>query len=124
MSSRTAARASDEVTHAVERPPKAKTNQFTNQEKRTPPAGCLPFDAAEAHTQAVSWEVSAAFVVAIAIAAWRAFRRRGGSEWGPMREVADAPSDALPIASPRLNDDGLGTYSLHLGTPEGSKERA
>jgi hypothetical protein len=69
----------------------------------------------------VSWELSAAFVVAVAIAAWRMFRRRGRSEWGPILDVAEAPSDARPIASPVLNDDGLGTYSLHLGTPEESR---
>ena len=71
----------------------------------------------------VTWELSAAFVVAIAIAAWRTFRRRGRSEWAPVRDVADAPSDSRPLAAPRLNDDGLGTYSLHLGTVEESAER-
>ncbi len=69
-------------------------------------------------------ELSAALVVAIAIAAWRMFRPGGRSVWGPIRDVAEAPSDARPIASPVLNDDGLGTYSLPLETPEESTERA
>lgn len=28
--------------------------------------------------------------------------------------VGDAPPDAEPIASPQLDDDGVGTYSLHF----------
>jgi hypothetical protein len=39
-----------------------------------------------------------------------------------MSSVGDAPPGAEPIASPRLNDAGLGTYSLDLSG--GSAPRA
>jgi hypothetical protein len=57
-------------------------------------------------------DLTAALVVALVVAAWRFGHRRSRSETGAMPIVGDAPADADPIASPRLNDDGLGTYSL------------
>jgi hypothetical protein len=59
-------------------------------------------------------DLSTALVVALIVYAWRALRRTRGTWSGPIANVGDAPPDAEPIARPRLNDDGLATYSLHI----------
>jgi len=60
------------------------------------------------------WDLTAALVVALAVAAWRFGRRRSRSQTGAMQSVGDAPPHAEPITWPRLNDNGVGTYSLDL----------
>jgi hypothetical protein len=59
-------------------------------------------------------DLTAALVVALVVAAWRFGRRRSRYETGAMPSVGNAPPGAEPIARYRLNDDGLGAYSLDL----------
>ena len=62
--------------------------------------------------------------LALIVAAWRGLthRRSGSSAFGPLTSVGDAPSDAEPILRPRLDDNGLATYSMVV--PVGPAERA
>jgi hypothetical protein len=52
--------------------------------------------------------------LALLVAGWRWLTRRraGGSPTEPLLNVADAPSDAEPLIQPRLDDNGLVTYSM------------
>jgi hypothetical protein len=52
--------------------------------------------------------------LALIVAAWRwVTRRRSDSNaFGPVASVGDAPPDAEPLIRPRLDDNGLGTYSM------------
>jgi hypothetical protein len=52
--------------------------------------------------------------LALIVAAWRWVRRRrsGSNAFGPLASVGDAPSDAEPLIRPRLDDNGLATYSM------------
>lgn len=59
-------------------------------------------------------DLSTVMVLALIVYAWRALRRTRGIWSGPIADVGDAPPDAEPIARPRLSDDGLATYYLHL----------
>jgi hypothetical protein len=43
---------------------------------------------------------------------WLTRRRSGSSAFGPLTSVGDAPSDAEPLIRPRLDDNGLATYSM------------
>jgi hypothetical protein len=52
--------------------------------------------------------------VLLIVYAWRAVRRTRGSWSGPLPDIGEAPPDAEPIVRPRLNDDGLVTFSLDL----------
>lgn len=53
--------------------------------------------------------------LALLVAALR-WLRHPHTAWqtGDMPDVADAPADATPLARPRLEDNGLGTYSMVL----------
>ena len=59
-------------------------------------------------------DLTVVMVAALIVYAWRAMRRTRGAWSGPIANVGDAPPDAEPIARPRLNDDGLGTYRFDL----------
>ena len=67
-------------------------------------------------------DLTAALVVALVVFAWRVGRRRSRDGAGTLPSVSDAPPGADPITTPRLNDNGLGTYSLNL--PERTKPKA
>jgi len=61
--------------------------------------------------------------LALLVAGWRWLTRRraGSSITGPLPNVADAPSNAEPMTQPRLDDNGLATYSMVL--PNETAER-
>jgi hypothetical protein len=63
-------------------------------------------------------------ILALAVAAWRWLmrRRRDEPSTGPFPDVGDAPEDAEPILTPRLDDTGLATYSMVL--PKSRTKRA
>lgn len=64
-------------------------------------------------------------ILALVKAAWRFAHRERPLTRGPLPEVGDAPASATAIASPRLNDDGLATYSLDLPrTASGRRQQA
>ena len=52
--------------------------------------------------------------LALLVAAWRWLRRPTHTEWetGNLPDVADAAADAEPIVRPRLDDNGLATYTM------------
>lgn len=52
--------------------------------------------------------------LALIVAAWRWLTRRqsGSGAFGPLESVGDAPSEAEPLIRPRLDDNGLATYSM------------
>lgn len=53
--------------------------------------------------------------LALAVAAWRWVardRRQGQGFAGPLPDVGDAPADAEPMIRPRLDDNGLATYTM------------
>lgn len=51
--------------------------------------------------------------LALIVAAWRWLTRRPSTNvTGPLADVGDAPSDAEPVMRPRLDDNGLATYSV------------
>jgi hypothetical protein len=51
--------------------------------------------------------------LALIVAAWRWMTRRPSTNvLGPLANVGDAPSDAEPVIRPRLDDNGLATYSV------------
>lgn len=63
-------------------------------------------------------------LIALIAAAVRWLRRPHGPATTPLPEVGDAPADAEPLIRPRLDDNGLGTYSMfaprasgHRGSP-------
>jgi hypothetical protein len=62
--------------------------------------------------------------LALIVAAWRWLTRRqsGNGALGPLTSVDDAPSDAEPMIRPRLDDNGLVTYSMVI--PVGQEEPA
>ncbi|MCV0402680.1 MAG: hypothetical protein K5924_03105 [Chloroflexi bacterium] len=54
-------------------------------------------------------------VLALAIMGWRRIRRGRGRPRGvagPLPDVADAPADAQPMLTPRLDDNGLATFTM------------
>jgi hypothetical protein len=55
--------------------------------------------------------------LALAVGVWRWARRWTWSS-EPLPNVPDAPASAEPIATARLSDDGLFTYSLDLHATE------
>jgi hypothetical protein len=52
--------------------------------------------------------------LALIVGAWRLVTRRrsGRNAFGPLASVGDAPSDAEPMNRPRLDDNGLATYTM------------
>lgn len=54
--------------------------------------------------------------LALVVAAWRWLTRRRGriAASGPMPDVDNAPMHAEPMLTPRLDDNGLVTYSMVL----------
>ena len=64
-------------------------------------------------------------LLALLVAAWRRLRRRPTrSVLGPLPAVGDAPANAEPIIHPRLDDNGLATYSMVFpGTQDQSRAR-
>lgn len=52
--------------------------------------------------------------LALIVAAWRWLTRRRSrtSAFGPGPSVGNAPPDAEPVIRPRLDDNGLATYSM------------
>jgi hypothetical protein len=54
------------------------------------------------------------FLALIVVAAWRWLRQPSTAAWasGPLADVGDAPADAEPMFRPRLDDNGLGTYTM------------
>lgn len=51
--------------------------------------------------------------LALLVSAWRwLIRRRGARQMAPMPDVGDAPAHAEPVLRPRLDDNGLVTYSM------------
>jgi hypothetical protein len=51
--------------------------------------------------------------IALLVAAWRWLgHRRSRPTLGPMPNVGDAPPDAEPMIRPRLDDNGLATFSF------------
>jgi len=59
-------------------------------------------------------DLTAALVVALVVGVWQLVRRRTPRRSEPFPNVVDAPPSAEPIAPLRLNDNGLGTYSLDV----------
>ena len=57
-------------------------------------------------------------VVALVGVAWALRRRSSRSSLGSMPEVGQPPADAEPIAEPRLQDIGAGSYELPLEDDE------
>ncbi len=57
--------------------------------------------------------------LALLVAGWRWMTRRRAerSHAGPLLDVADAPPDAEPVFRPRLDDNGLATYSTFVPDP-------
>lgn len=57
--------------------------------------------------------------LALLVAAWRWLRRPTHTEWetGNLPDVADAAADAEPIVRPRLDDNGLATYTMVIPRP-------
>ncbi len=57
--------------------------------------------------------------LALLVAGWRWLTRRRTDRTpaGPLLDVADAPSDAEPMIQPRLEDNGLATYSMFVPDP-------
>lgn len=62
-------------------------------------------------------------VLALAVSAWRWLSsRRPRQAHGPLHDVGTAPPDAEPVLRPRLDDNGLATYSLRPpGRPASSR---
>lgn len=56
--------------------------------------------------------------LALIVAAWRWLTRRHASSRpaGPLPNVGEAPRNAEPIIQPRLDDNGLATYSMVVPT--------
>ena len=52
--------------------------------------------------------------LALLVAAWRWLRHPTHTDWetGNLPDIADAPADAEPIVRPRLDDNGLATYTM------------
>ena len=52
--------------------------------------------------------------LALLLAAFRWLRHPTAGAWtsGPLPDVPDAPSDAEPVIQPRLDDNGLATYTM------------
>jgi hypothetical protein len=52
--------------------------------------------------------------LALLVAAWRWLRHPTTGAWtsGPLPDVPDAPADAEPVIQPRLDDNGLATYTM------------
>lgn len=52
--------------------------------------------------------------LALLVAAWRWLRQPAHADWetGRLPDIADAPADAEPIVRPRLDDNGLATYTM------------
>ena len=61
--------------------------------------------------------------LALLVAAWRWLRQPTHTDWetGNLPDVADAPADAEPIVRPRLDDNGLATYTMVI--PRESERR-
>ena len=67
----------------------------------------------------MSIDLTAALAVALVVGVWLLARQRTHGRRGPLPNVVDAPPSAEPIAPLRMNDNGLGTYSLDLpATPD------
>lgn len=62
----------------------------------------------------MSIDLTPALAVALAVGAWQVLHWRRRANVGALPEVGDAPPGAEPIAAPRLDDNGLGAYSLEL----------
>lgn len=65
--------------------------------------------------------------LALIVGAWRwATRRRSSSNaFGPLASVGDAPPGAEPVIRPRLDDNGLATYSMVVpGRAVGARRRS
>lgn len=50
--------------------------------------------------------------LALAVAVWRWLRHPHGPSTRPLPNVGDAPAGAEPLIRPRLDDNGLATYSM------------
>lgn len=64
--------------------------------------------------------------LALLVAAWRWLTRRPVARRpsGPLPDVGNAPLDAEPVVRPRLDDNGLATYSMVIPRPgEGEGRR-
>jgi hypothetical protein len=59
-----------------------------------------------------------AAVVALVAVVWVLRRRTTRSGFGSMPDVGQPPADAEPIAEPRLQDIGAGSYELPLEDDE------
>jgi hypothetical protein len=55
-------------------------------------------------------------VVVLVVVAWLFRRRQSPSGGDAMPEVGQPPADAEPVAEPRLQDIGAGSYDLPLPT--------
>lgn len=57
--------------------------------------------------------------LALLVAAWRWLRTPTHTGWetGNLPDVADAPPDAEPMVQPRLDDNGLATYTMVIPRP-------
>lgn len=64
--------------------------------------------------------------LALVVAAWRGLTRprSNSSAFGPLASVGDAPADAKPVFRPRLDDNGLATYTMvfPVDQPEAADE--
>lgn len=61
--------------------------------------------------------------IALVVTGWRWLRRRRSRRpLGPIPRVGHAPPDAQPIIRPRLDDNGLATYSFRF--PDGPATEA
>jgi len=70
------------------------------------------------HHVQMPWNlVVSALALALLVVAWLFGRRLPRTIHGPMPNVGQAPSDAAPVAIPRMQDIGLGSYELPLSDP-------
>lgn len=58
------------------------------------------------------WEPFLWWALVVAVWRWLTRRRSGVNTFGPLPDVGDAPADAEPIIRPRLDDNGLATFSM------------
>lgn len=58
------------------------------------------------------WEPFLWLVLIVMGVRWLARRRSRSPGSGRLPNVPDAPTDATPLIRPRLDDNGLGTYTL------------
>lgn len=70
------------------------------------------------------WELTPALVFTVLVIATALRTKPRWFRTGGLPSVGDAPPSATPVAWPRLDDNGLGTYSLDLPRESGDRDAA